>query len=198
MDRPTDTREHILETAEALILGKGFSAVGLGPILNAAGVPKGSFYHWFPSKEAFGVALLERYFATYLDKLDEQFSSPAGTGRARVLAYFAEWMDRHRDGGGCAQQCLAVKLAAEVADLSEPMRQALEVGTRRVTARIAAALDGARLDGSLPGGLDPAALAVTLYTLWIGASVLAKAQRSAQPFEAAWAHTLHILGADAI
>lgn len=196
MDRPTDTREHILETAEALILGKGFSAVGLGPILSAAGVPKGSFYHWFPSKEGFGVALLERYFAGYLDKLDAQFSTHAATGRARVLAYFAEWMDRHRDGG-CAQQCLAVKLAAEVADLSEPMRQALEVGTRRITARIAAALESARLDGSLPAGLDPAALAVTLYTLWIGASVLAKAQRSAQPFEAAWAHTLHLLGADA-
>ena len=197
MDRPTDTREHILETAEALILGKGFSAVGLGPILTAAGVPKGSFYHWFPSKEAFGVALLERYFTTYLDKLDVQFASDAGTGRAHVLAYFAEWMDRHR-GGGCAQQCLAVKLAAEVADLSEPMRHELEVGTRRITARIATALEGAQRDGSLSGGPDPAHLAVTLYTLWIGASVLAKAQHSAQPFEAAWAHTLHILGADAI
>ncbi|GAA5176374.1 TetR/AcrR family transcriptional regulator [Niveibacterium umoris] len=198
MDRPTDTRAHILDTAEGLILGKGFSAVGLGPILAAAGVPKGSFYHWFPSKEAFGVALLERYFANYLEQLDQQFGATNGTGRARVLGYFAEWMDRHRDGGACAQQCLAVKLAAEVADLSEPMRRALETGTQRITARIAAALESARLDGSLPGGLEPASLAVTLYALWIGASVLAKAQHSAQPFEAAWHHTLHLLGADAL
>lgn len=195
MNRTTDTREHILQTAESLILGKGFAAVGLGPILSAAGVPKGSFYHWFPSKEAFGVALLERYFERYLESLDERFGSAAGTGRARVLGYFADWMDRQRDGG-CAQQCLAVKLAAEVADLSEPMRQALEVGTRRITARIAGALQAASQDGSLPAGADPASLAVTLYTLWIGASVLTKAQRDATPFEAAWAHTLHLLGAD--
>ena len=55
-----DTRQQILDTARGIIVGKGFSAVGLSEILAAAGVPKGSFYHWFRSKEQFGEALLER------------------------------------------------------------------------------------------------------------------------------------------
>lgn len=54
-----DVRQHILDTAKPIMLRKGFSAVGLNEILQAAGVPKGSFYHYFGSKEAFGEALLE-------------------------------------------------------------------------------------------------------------------------------------------
>jgi len=47
----TDIRQHILDTAKPIILGKGFSAVGLNELLNSADVPKGSFYHYFKSKE---------------------------------------------------------------------------------------------------------------------------------------------------
>ena len=62
--QPTsDTRHHILETARGIVVGKGFSAVGLSEILEAAGVPKGSFHHWFRSKEHFGVALLSNGWA---------------------------------------------------------------------------------------------------------------------------------------
>jgi len=61
-----DTRQQILDTAKGIILGKGFAAVGLNEILSTAGVPKGSFYHYFKSKEQFGDALLEDYFDGYL------------------------------------------------------------------------------------------------------------------------------------
>ncbi len=52
-----DIRQSILDIAKPIILGKGFSAVGLNEILGAADVPKGSFYHYFKSKELFGEAL---------------------------------------------------------------------------------------------------------------------------------------------
>jgi len=61
-----DVRENILATGQRLMAGKGFSAVGLNEILADAGVPKGSFYHYFGSKDAFGEALLEHYFEAYL------------------------------------------------------------------------------------------------------------------------------------
>lgn len=63
-------RQHILDTARPIILTKGFSAVGLNEILSAADVPKGSFYHYFRSKELFGEALLDAYFADYRERLD--------------------------------------------------------------------------------------------------------------------------------
>ena len=75
-----DMRQHILCTAQRLIGSKGFSAVGLNELLNAAGVPKGSFYHYFGSKEAFGVALLEYYFERYWRLMDELFEIPIAAG----------------------------------------------------------------------------------------------------------------------
>jgi TetR/AcrR family transcriptional repressor of nem operon len=120
----TDTREHILSTAEPLVLGKGFTALGLTELLSAAGVPKGSFYHYFRSKEQFGQALLERYFANYDARLASHFAAEPGRMRDRLLSYFAGWITQacQADSHG---SCLAVKLAGEVCDLSEPMREAL-------------------------------------------------------------------------
>jgi TetR/AcrR family transcriptional repressor of nem operon len=55
------TKERILEAAEEIMLAKSFHSVGLNEILTAVQVPKGSFYHYFPSKEQFGVELLRHY-----------------------------------------------------------------------------------------------------------------------------------------
>jgi AcrR family transcriptional regulator len=54
-----DTREHILATGEQLCMHRGFTGMGLSELLKTAEVPKGSFYHYFRSKEAFGVACLK-------------------------------------------------------------------------------------------------------------------------------------------
>ena len=111
--------------------GKGFSAVGLTEILNAAGVPKGSFYYYFKSKDAFGEALLEQYFADYMAELTELLEKPEQSGAQRLMAYWDKWLQTQ---AGCDSQgkCLAVKLGAEVADLSEAMRSALRIGQRKL------------------------------------------------------------------
>ncbi|KAK0338617.1 hypothetical protein LTR94_037899, partial [Friedmanniomyces endolithicus] len=68
--------------------GKGFSAVGLNEILATAGVPKGSFYHYFGSKDAFGEALLAKYFEDYLADMDRMFQQADKTMAERLVAYF--------------------------------------------------------------------------------------------------------------
>ncbi|EOY8498214.1 TetR/AcrR family transcriptional regulator, partial [Providencia stuartii] len=80
MNRKTehDTREHLLVTGERLCLQRGFTGMGLSELLKTAEVPKGSFYHYFRSKEAFGVAMLEHYYAGYLQKLVKHFEHGAG------------------------------------------------------------------------------------------------------------------------
>jgi len=88
-----DVRQHILDTARIIIAGKGFSAVGLNEVLQASGVPKGSFYHYFGSKEAFGEALLEDYFADYLASLDNLLSRPDLSAAQRLIAYFEYWLE---------------------------------------------------------------------------------------------------------
>lgn len=68
--RYDDTRQHLLDTGHRMMVVKGFTGVGLNEILQAASVPKGSFYHYFNSKEAFGEALLESYFSDYMVQLE--------------------------------------------------------------------------------------------------------------------------------
>ncbi len=175
-----DTREHLLATGEAIIQGKGFAAVGLAEILSYAGVPKGSFYHYFPSKEGYGVEMLRRYFLNYDEKLVLLLRPEAGHARDCLLAYFQGWVDHHQ----CSEHshtCLAVKLAAEVSDLSEPMREMLAEGMGRVIHRLADAIRRGQQEGSLCTHLEPDELAASLYSLWVGSALLYKVLRSQQP-----------------
>ncbi|MGK4007989.1 TetR/AcrR family transcriptional regulator [Sorangium sp. So ce1036] len=188
----TDVRRHILEVAHPLLLRKGFTAVGLAEVLAAAQVPKGSFYHYFGSKESFGEAVLEAYFAGYLARMDALLAQP-GTAAERLIGYFRDWLDS-QTGDEAQRRCLVVKLGAEVCDLSENMRAALERGTRGIVERLARGIEAGRADGSLPAGQDAQAVAVALYQSWLGASLLAKIARDRAPLDTAMAITRQLLG----
>ena len=185
------TRQQLLDSGHALVLRKGFVGVGLQELLTACNVPKGSFYHYFASKEAFGCALLEQYVADYGQRLQGLLAEHS-SGRDRVMAYWQAWLGtaEHR---GWAEDCLVVKLAAEVADLSEDMRRILNDGVSALVARIAAAVREGREDGSLPPGADAQALAQVLYQMWLGAALLAKLGRDRTPLHQALAATEHLL-----
>jgi TetR/AcrR family transcriptional regulator, transcriptional repressor for nem operon len=188
-----DVRRHILDVAHPLFLRKGFTAVGLAEVLAVAQVPKGSFYHYFGSKEAFGEAVLDAYFADYLARVDVLLNRPNSTAKQKLVDYFRDWLDS-QTGDEVQSRCLAVKLGAEVCDLSETMRAALKRGTRSVIDRLARCIEAGTADGSLPPMADARALAITLYQNWLGASLLAKITRDRAPLESAMAATHTLLG----
>jgi len=188
-----DTRQHILLCGRQLAAAKGFVGVGLSEILATAKVPKGSFYHYFPSKEAFGDALLETYFADYLERVDELFAKPGRTGSQQLLAYFKRWIETQTDESE-DERCLIVKLAAEVSDLSEPMRHTMHEGTEAILKRLAASIAQGQADGSIPTKQEPGPCARWLYQAWLGASLLAKLQRKRAPLDLAMTQTRHHLG----
>lgn len=188
--RHDNTRQHILETGHRVIVGKGFASVGLNEILKAAGVPKGSFYHYFESKEQFGQALLQDYFDRYLADLDQLFASPV-PAQERLMRYWQRWLDKQSDVCN-EQKCLVVKLGGEVADLSDAMRVTLRDGTTQIVARLAKVISEGVAEGSLVCA-EPAATAQTLYQLWLGASLLSKLRRDALPLGNAMQFTQSLL-----
>ncbi|WP_296251420.1 TetR/AcrR family transcriptional regulator [Pseudomonas sp. UBA4194] len=188
----SDVRQGILDVGQRIMAAKGYSAVGLNEILATAGVPKGSFYHYFGSKNAFGEAMLESYFVAYLAELDHVLALPGLTMAQRLMKYWAIWQDT-QSFEDCQGKCLAVKLGVEVADLSETMRAVLKRGTSGVIDRLAYAIEGGVADGSLTIAGEPYAVAQSLYQLWVGASVLVKISKSVQPFETAMFTTRQIL-----
>lgn len=188
----SDTREDILDTAQIIMSSKGFSAVGLTEILSSAGVPKGSFYYYFSSKEAFGEALLIRYFERYLSGMDELFDHPAQTSGEQLRKYWQQWLET-QSAHDPQSKCLVVKLAAEVADLSKGMRGALLDGTNKIIARLSAAIKNGADDRSLTIDDSPKHLAETLYHSWLGASLLTKITRDDAPLHAAMQTTQKLL-----
>lgn len=188
----SDVRDSILAHGQRIMAGKGFSAVGINEVLTAAGVPKGSFYHYFGSKDAFGEALLEDYFEDYLAEIDETLSLPGLNMAERLLKYFENWQ-ANQSFFDCQGKCLAVKLGAEVADLSEAMRMALKRGTAGITERLAAAIEAGLAEGSLGVDGAPEDIAKSLYQMWLGASVMVKINRNTLPFDTAMVATRQLL-----
>lgn len=192
MKKPAqETRQHILDVTRALMTNKGYTAVGLAEVVAAAGVPKGSFYYYFKSKEEFGQALLDEYFANYLRIVDGLMAAE-GYGAERLLGYLQYW-SRTQGTDLPDDKCLVVKLGPEVCDLSEDMRTILERGTDAIVKRIADCVSQGQADGSIANATAAPELAEALYATWLGASLLAKLNKSTQPFDIALAASRRLI-----
>jgi TetR/AcrR family transcriptional repressor of nem operon len=155
---------------------KGYTAVGLNEVLSEAGVPKGSFYYYFPSKEAFGEALMQHYFSDYLATMDRIAGNASTTGAEQLREYWQRFYDL-QSYDDCQGRCLVVKLEAKVADLSESTRLQLVDGTAGIIDHLERMVVTGKNDGSVTVDDDPRTLAQELYDSWLGASVMAKVQR---------------------
>ncbi|MFD0305845.1 TetR/AcrR family transcriptional regulator [Streptomyces sp. NPDC127119] len=190
--RTTDTRRNILDAAQRIMAHKGYSAVGINEVLAEAGVPKGSFYHYFASKDAFGESLLRRYFDEYVADMDRVFARPGQSAAERLTAYWQQWRET-QSLDDCQGKCLAVKLGAEVSDLSEPMRLVLKEGTDAIVDRLERTITDGLTDGSVTIEGDARSTAQVLYDMWLGASVMAKIHRSPAPLDTTTAMTRRLL-----
>lgn len=192
MKKPAqEMRQHILDVARSLMTNKGYTAVGLAEVVASAGVPKGSFYHYFKSKEEFGQALLEEYFSEYLTTVDAMLSAD-GLAAEQLTHYFHYWA--HTQGSDLPDgKCLVVKLGPEVCDLSDAMRVILQRGTDAIIKRIEQCIERGQVDGSIQTETPAVVLAQALYQLWLGASLLAKLNKNDAPFETALINTKLLL-----
>ncbi|HHX8695689.1 TPA: TetR/AcrR family transcriptional regulator [Vibrio diabolicus] len=189
--KTNDTRQHILDVGYQLIVNRGFTSVGLSELLKKAAVPKGSFYHYFKSKEQFGEAMIQDYFTKYFERLNARFTNTDLNGYQRLMSYFEE-MVKVEDDVCNANKCLLVKLSAEVSDLSEPMRLALRQGADKTIQAMADCIDVGIQDGSIPNG-DSALLARQIYYLWNGASLLNKLYQDQAALTQSLTYTQHLL-----
>ncbi|ETK30562.1 TetR/AcrR family transcriptional regulator [Microbispora sp. ATCC PTA-5024] len=173
-------RKEIVEAAFEQFHARGYNAAGVKDITDAAGVPKGSFYNHFPSKEALAVVALDRYGETVrMRDLTDRSVEPL----ARLRAHF-EFLRDETVRHGFARGCMLGNFSAEIADHSETLRTAVREGFAQWSALITGVLDEARRAGDLRPGLDPEATAVFVLSAWEGTLVRARAERSGEAFDA--------------
>jgi TetR/AcrR family transcriptional regulator, transcriptional repressor for nem operon len=175
-----DTREALLRAGVAALTRKGFVATGLDEILSLANVPKGSFYHYFASKEAFGAEAIARYGAYFAAKLDRHLLDERLAPLERLRAFIADaeaGMRRYEFRRGC----LVGNLGQEMSALPEAYRARLDAVFKDWEARLAACLRLAQMRGEIGAGLDCARLAYFFWIGWEGAVLRAKLRRSGEP-----------------
>lgn len=176
------TKERILDAAEGLMLEKSFHSVGLTEILEAVKVPKGSFYHHFESKEQFGVELLKHYVADATAYKTEMLLSatPEPDPLRRLLSFMEGAICRVLETKGKCP-CLVLKLAAEVADMSEAMREVLAKGNREWIAILEQVLKEGVEKKKISPTIRPAETAGIIHDLWNGAMQRSVISRDATP-----------------
>lgn len=124
--------------------------------------------------------------------MDRVLAHSGQSAAERLMAYWQQWRQT-QSTEECQGKCLAVKLGAEVADLSESMRLALKEGTSAIVDRIERAITSGLEDGSLSVDGEARDIAQALYDMWLGASVMAKIHRSLAPLDTATALTRGLL-----
>ncbi len=146
------------------------------------GVPKGSFYHYFDSKEAFGAELIARYDDYFARILQRHFDDTSRSPLARLRAFCADaqaGMARHAYQRGC----LIGNLGQEMGALPESFRGQLREVFGAWQARTAACLSAAQTEGELSAQADCAQLAAFFWIGWEGAVLRAKLERSPAALE---------------
>lgn len=164
------TREKLIQIGARAMLAKSYHAVGIQEILAEADVPKGSFYHYFASKEDFGIAIIKYYGDQLAKIIKERLSSEILSPRDRLKEYFLTIREYYVNLG-YGQGCLVAKLATEVSGASLDIRLALKEEFDRWLNLFTACIYQAQQAGEISAEYAAAELAEFIYTSWEGALI---------------------------
>ncbi|MCA8955067.1 MAG: TetR/AcrR family transcriptional regulator [Planctomycetes bacterium] len=180
--RDQDSRERLLAAGTELFGRKGFNGCGLAEVLQHAGVPKGSFYHYFASKEEFGVALIERARDEHLAEIRPILANRRVTPLDRLRAVF-QFARTECEAKGPTVECLIPKLALETASLSPPVHAAVKCAYQQWSAILAQVIREAQASGQVAPEQDADRLANVLVMLWEGAAIRMQIEGDITPLD---------------
>ncbi|MFC2099949.1 TetR family transcriptional regulator C-terminal domain-containing protein [Candidatus Bipolaricaulota bacterium] len=178
-----EVRERLLQQGVLLFREHGYHATGIQQIATAAGIPKGSFHYYFESKEAFALAVIDRYATKIVAGIRVYLERTTLPPLVRLRAYFENGlasMDVPKGGHGCA----VGNLLAELGDTNDILQAALAAAWERIAAALEAFLAEAQRDGTLSPEADGRRVAGLLLSGWEGALIAMRAQRSTSPLAA--------------
>jgi TetR/AcrR family transcriptional repressor of nem operon len=177
-----NTKSRLIEIGAEIIHLKGFNHTGIQEILNAAEVPKGSFYNYFKNKEDFGLQVID-YFVDYMaivarGVLGDSSISPLERIR-NLLRRFIEILKERDYGYGCP----IGNLSQEMGDLSPAFREKLKYALDSLANIYADALAQAQEAGEISPDLDVHDTARFIVSSWHGALIHMKAVKGPEPLE---------------
>lgn len=177
-----NTRDKLIATSIQIMSIKGFNNTGIAEILAQVNVPKGSFYHYFKSKDDLGFAIIEHYGNQLCQGLSGYLAGAEGSALTRLRSYF-EYVREFFNGDFGRCNCLLGNLGQELAMQNPDMRDAVYKHYRDVEKILAATLGQAKLECELALSADERTLAKMLFSSWEGCLVRAKLEQSTKPLQ---------------
>ena len=175
-------RTKLLDHGVSLLMKQGYHATGVNDIVSAASVPKGSFYSYFESKEAFATEAISHYLEPFIQRLSEHLHNTQIDALTALKRYYAELIveaEKNEFTGGC----LLGNLMGEIGDTSERCNQALKSAVGRYQSLLEKALRTAQQEGTVRDDLTAVYMAKLLVNNWQGALLRMKLERSVQPLQ---------------
>ena len=173
------TKQDLLELGIKLLLKHGYADLGIATLLEQAGVPKGSFYHHFESKEDFGLQVIDRYMADVHIALETAFGDDSQEPLEQIRRFFEMVSEGYKGDGYLG--CLLGGLGQELSGISPTFRKKVEACFGVIAQYFEKALKRARARGQLRKGVNPRQLADLLVNCWEGAALRSRMQRSDMP-----------------
>jgi len=175
-------RGKLLDHGVQMLMEQGYHGTGIKEILDVVKIPKGSFYNYFGSKEAFAAEAIAHYIEPFINRLNTHLQTPQIDALSALKNYYAELIvDVEQAGykGGC----LLGNLMGEVGDTSELCRQSLMETIERYNALQQSALKRAQLEGVVRKDRSAKSMADLLFSGWQGALLQMKIEQSVQPLQ---------------
>ncbi|MER6684401.1 TetR/AcrR family transcriptional regulator [Streptomyces olivaceoviridis] len=196
MGRTSDAREKILAAAQSLIELRGYSALGVAEICKAAGVPKGSFYYFFESKEALALAVLDEHWEAQRGDWARVLRG-GGEPLARLRRLFEETEAGLRAGQqscGTVSGCMFGNLTLELSNQTEPIRERLQQIFEAQVEMVEKVVAEARDRGEATVG-DAREAARSIVAQLEGQVLFAKLYNDTRHLDALWENCLSLLSA---
>jgi TetR/AcrR family transcriptional repressor of nem operon len=172
----SQTKADLIRSGMEVLTEKGYSATGIDEILRRVGVPKGSFYHYFKNKDAFGAELIDNYANFFAHKLDNSLGDQSLSPLQRLIAFMDEAinsMSHYQFKRGC----LVGNLGQEMGALPESFRKQLIEVFESWQQRVERCLEEAKAAGEISTETDCKTAAYLFWTGWEGAVLRAKLER---------------------
>lgn len=176
-----DKRDLILTKGSEVMIRRGYHGTGVQEIVQAAGIPKGSFYHYFASKEDFAVHALEHIYGPRLQRYAQALSNPALSPSQRIVSFYRDLLSHFSRQEKPQYHCFIGSLSFEMAEPSQPIGEQVESILQRSVDILAQCLSEAREAGELSANSDCVELAEFIANAWEGTLMRMKAGANAAP-----------------
>ena len=178
-----DKHHLILAKGAQAMTVRGYHGTGVQEIVQAAGVPKGSFYHYFASKEDFALQALDFIYGPRLARYADALTTPSDPPLTRIVRYYQELTQHLALRDSRAYHCFIGTLSFEMAELSKPIGSKVESILERSVSLLQACLEEAKTCGELTADTDCQALAEFIANAWEGALMRMKVGATTRPLD---------------